>query len=763
MQTLTYKVNFAPEGIPTTVRLSQNENGRSLQFVFIGDRITIPNGSVVTISGTKPDGHVYSAEGTLDGEVATFDEEIQMTAAAGEWAAKLKVTHSGLTVATQRLWMIIDADTVLPGSVPSESELNGLVAEAQQYAENARSAAYGSPLTAALEADMLDTSRVYVYTGSETGMIFGHWYYYEDGEWEDGGVYQSQGVQTDTTLSIPGMPADAGAAGDALAGKVNAEVGKGLSSNDFTTAEKTKLAGIADQATWVLVDNTLKQSGQAADSKIVGDEIDGLKEDLSDTSKILEPEETEADLYICDQQGNVIAKFEDGHVKTKNFDSSDVGSNMIMDTSSTEADLYICDSFGNTLAEFKDGHVITKKFDSSDYDGVIDDVDDLQADTALLQKACANNIINRNKDMNDGVYAACGWHRPTNTSKQFCLLMGADIHGDATRMNSMVEYLNAVDAFDAGILLGDIAGNTWQDDAVFYTDAISNTQKPLLTVIGNHDAGEGNTIATSYTNVADLVAKFITPNIDYADLASGEYPSGKSYYYKDFDAYGIRLIVLNSYEYPSDNDGVNFLYVRGSNCWSQEQVDWFISILDSTPTTYGVIVATHFTPSRIAITLNDPFTSSTMKYQTYNVITMLTNDSATMLPEIVNAWINGASLSKTYDFTVDGSWENITVSADFTNRGTGEFIAWIGGHLHMSLIAAIYGFTDQKVFLINSTSMTAQGGDLPRKVGTRSEDALCALAVDRSNKTVKLFNVGAHFTKDGKERVYGAYSYAEEE
>ena len=34
----------------------------------------------------------------------------------------------------------------------------------------------------------------------------------------------------------------------ALAGKVNTESGKGLSTNDFTTAEKNKLAGIASGA-----------------------------------------------------------------------------------------------------------------------------------------------------------------------------------------------------------------------------------------------------------------------------------------------------------------------------------------------------------------------------------------------------------------------------------------------------------------------------------------------------------------------------------
>lgn len=217
LQTLTYKANVAPEGVPPVIRLSQNENGRVLIFDLVGTgTVNIPTGSVVTISGTKPDGVVYSAEGTLDGTSATFDEDTQMTAVAGEWPAKLRVTYDGETIASVKIWFAIDADPVRPGSVPSESELNGLVAEAQQYAESARSAAYGSPLTASTAAAMTNTDKVYVYTGSESGYLYGHWYYYNGTAWTDGGVYQSQGVQTDPTLTLEGVPADAKAAGDRI-------------------------------------------------------------------------------------------------------------------------------------------------------------------------------------------------------------------------------------------------------------------------------------------------------------------------------------------------------------------------------------------------------------------------------------------------------------------------------------------------------------------------------------------------------------------
>lgn len=50
----------------------------------------------------------------------------------------------------------------------------------------------------------------------------------------------------------------------ALAKKVDAVSGKGLSTNDYTTAEKTKLAGIAEGATKVAVDSALSSSSSNA-------------------------------------------------------------------------------------------------------------------------------------------------------------------------------------------------------------------------------------------------------------------------------------------------------------------------------------------------------------------------------------------------------------------------------------------------------------------------------------------------------------------
>ena len=242
-------VNIAPVGIPTYVRLSQNENGRRLYFAVTGGEI--PSGSTATMSGTKPDGVVYSKAGTVSGNTVTFNEDIQLTAVAGEWPAKIVIVNGGQTVMTARIRFVIDADTVAAGAVPSDSQLEGLVAQAAAYAEAAKDGAfYGSPLVASTVAGMTDKTRVYVYTGSESGYTSGNWYYWDGSTWTSGGVYNATAVSTDTTLSVAGKAADAKATGDAI------------------------------RAVTIPTDKTLTQSDKPADAKVVGDEIADLKDDI---------------------------------------------------------------------------------------------------------------------------------------------------------------------------------------------------------------------------------------------------------------------------------------------------------------------------------------------------------------------------------------------------------------------------------------------------------------------------------------------------
>ena len=97
------------------------------------------------------------------------------------------------------------------------SAAENAVEEAQSVLEQARSFV-GSPLVAETAAGMVDTDRIYVYTGSEAGYTSGNWYYYNTGTsaWTSGGVYNAVAVDTDTTLTIAGKPADSKKTGDEI-------------------------------------------------------------------------------------------------------------------------------------------------------------------------------------------------------------------------------------------------------------------------------------------------------------------------------------------------------------------------------------------------------------------------------------------------------------------------------------------------------------------------------------------------------------------
>lgn len=103
---------------------------------------------------------------------------------------------------------------------------NALIADAQstditlslyQQLINSFKSMIGAPLVARTVAGMTETSKIYVYIGSEDGYVNGNWYAYDGTEWVSGGAYNAVAVNTDTSLSVSGMAADSAAVGEALA------------------------------------------------------------------------------------------------------------------------------------------------------------------------------------------------------------------------------------------------------------------------------------------------------------------------------------------------------------------------------------------------------------------------------------------------------------------------------------------------------------------------------------------------------------------
>lgn len=115
----------------------------------------------------------------------------------------------------------------------ADAEARAYIAQLQTDITALR-AAVGSPLQASTKSGMTDKTKVYVYTGSETGMTSGNWYYWNGNDWTSGGVYNSQALETDTTLAIAGMAADSKKVGDEIADIKSAinSLSLGIDEND---------------------------------------------------------------------------------------------------------------------------------------------------------------------------------------------------------------------------------------------------------------------------------------------------------------------------------------------------------------------------------------------------------------------------------------------------------------------------------------------------------------------------------------------------
>lgn len=143
----------------------------------------------------------------------------------------------------------------------------------------------GSPYIATTVAGMTDKTRVYVYQGSESGYTSGNWYYWNGSAWTSGGVYNSAGISTDTSLTASGQAADAKTVGD-----------------KFNTIEN-EIKNID-----VETDTTLTKSGVPADSAIVGNEL----KTINDALKGMSGSTSSGAIGFTEAFRNALSEFMDG-------------------------------------------------------------------------------------------------------------------------------------------------------------------------------------------------------------------------------------------------------------------------------------------------------------------------------------------------------------------------------------------------------------------------------------------------------------------
>ena len=146
MTSQTLSLNLIPKGICPRLYVSQYDKGQTWLFdIYAGDNpFTIPNGAVVTIQGTKPDGTGFAYTCTKSGNRVEATEKEQMTVLAGDVPAEIRITNSGEVIAT--LNFIIAVEKAAPSSdIPiSETEIPAIIELAEQQVLDAEAWANGT-------------------------------------------------------------------------------------------------------------------------------------------------------------------------------------------------------------------------------------------------------------------------------------------------------------------------------------------------------------------------------------------------------------------------------------------------------------------------------------------------------------------------------------------------------------------------------------------------------------------------------------------
>lgn len=354
----------------------------------------------------------------------------------------------------------------------------------------------------------------------------------------------------------------------------------------------------------------------------------------------------------------------------------------------------------------------------------------------------SKTILGLNKDKEDLLYAVSR----NVLSDNLCLAIVSDIHGSKKQIENIVTFCNNYDFIDGIVNLGDTreGAHGWTDPIKFYIDAISKSNKKVYTVIGNHDRGNGDLIADIGTREA-LINDVLKPCMAYSDVTITD----KGYYYKDFDKYKIRMIVLNQYDAPNDTISDTQYKYRATNVYySQDQINWFINTLNSTDSNYSVLICYHNFVS--CVLDNSEWTDylsrgknpSSPCYVDFNII-----------HDIVDAWISSKSLTKNYPLTVTGTETEIQVNADFTARANGKFIAFFTGHKHRDGIGKMKD--NQTMITFNTASGRTYDydeQDTIRCVNDKTQDCFTIVGIDTTNKCIKLCRIGADTTIEMKKR-----------
>ena len=237
--------------------------------------------------------------------------------------------------------------------------------------------------------------------------------------------------------------------------------------------------------------------------------------------------------------------------------------------------------------------------------------------------------------------------------------------------------------------------------------------RKLLQALGDHDGSYG----TAQLNAGALFGGIFRSQ---AEDERRRFGGDGSYFYVDYPAAKIRLVVLNSCWTDSS-------HLRTANFgYGNTQLNWLAdTALSFTEDGWCVALFAHVPPvAAYSTQIRD----------------------MTVLRGILAAFLNKTSYTGTSG--TSGAWDYVSVSCNFTGKHNGKIVGFFCGHSHGDSIV-----TDETPYPIvtitsDAHSLAADSG-VTRTVKTVTEHAIDFVTVNRSAKTVSLTRLGA-----GADRSY---------
>lgn len=365
----------------------------------------------------------------------------------------------------------------------------------------------------------------------------------------------------------------------------------------------------------------------------------------------------------------------------------------------------------NVISRYDGDDLFTLELDMTDEERVPLTEDDYKNIYKNIYQA--NDIMNLNPDI--PLYLAQA-RRPANhesygyksNTQPLTLLHFSDLHGDSLELYRIIEFYKKIDADDI-VCTGDMIELRWSSDFTFWNQ-VQDANKILL-AIGNHDilTDETGWDWTKLATQADTYTRFLQP---YIGNWGCTYTDGKTYYYKDYTAKKIRLIVLNCMLTPYGDEYT-------------EQLNWLESVLASAlDSGLHVVIATHYMPN-------------THKKCVCSYSTLDADNSATTLA---------------YAYT--------TKVQQFIDNG-GRFVCYLSGNTHIDLLTKGATYTKQINITVAAASVNQgnQYGDIMRVNGLKSQDLANLVTIDTASTVIKVIRVGADVDRYLRKKTMFSINY----